>query len=540
MRRLRAVLLVVVVAGVVGGAAGATLAAFTGTTDNSASTFSAKRVSSTQRSTSAWKVSDASSGTAADRSAPMSYYNDGLYYTTSSISATWSTSRYVELEFAADAPEGLTPTAVDLNIDYADDAGGGGEVSCFYVEVRRKSTGAVLATRGSSGSPLSCESTTTVRQTSTSLLPEVTDGTIANDLQVRLYVQNAGGADPMRLDRTTVTFTRYGKTWTLNRTKRVDAANGTPVTNIWEPVGSGDGYAFQTAGNWATSFSATRYVDVTFPPNVPGGSTVSGAQFRHAYRSATAGDTTCWYAEIYSGTTLLATKGSSASPISCNATTSYVTDTVSIPEVDTGTEASNLRIRIYARNTGSRKSQHDLIAFDATWGLGSTGCADAGSTTLTPVADSWTDQNAPTSTTGGTATELRVKSQNGSRNRRSYLRFSLPSAPEGCTVTGATLRLNSTATQGTRTLEVYRAGASWTEAALNWNNQPATTGTAVTTSNGLGWLSVNVLAHVQALYSGTNNGFVVKDSAEDAATAAEQRIASRENATPSELVVTFG
>ena len=107
-------------------------------------------------------------------------------------------------------------------------------------------------------------------------------------------------------------------------------------------------------------------------------------------------------------------------------------------------------------------------------------------------------------------------------------------------MTAATLRLYGSAIQGTRTIGAYRAASSWTEAGLNWNTMPATAGTAVTTTNVVGWRTFDVLSQVQTMSSGSNDGFVVKDSAEDAATAAEQRYETREGPNPPQLVITFG
>ena len=88
-----------------------------------------------------------------------------------------------------------------------------------------------------------------------------------------------------------------------------------------------------------------------------------------ASKSATAGDTTCWYFEAYNGATLIGTHGSSGTPVSCNATTSYVTDTVSLPELATAAAASNLVLRVYLRNSGSGKASVELVQVDVTYSL---------------------------------------------------------------------------------------------------------------------------------------------------------------------------
>jgi hypothetical protein len=96
---------------------------------------------------------------------------------------------------------------------------------------------------------------------------------------------------------------------------------------------------------------------------------ITSATFRHEYRSATAGDTTCYYFEVYSGATLLATHGSAGSPVSCNATTSYASDAVALPEVDTVAEANTVTIKLFVRNSGGRASQHRIATLGITSSL---------------------------------------------------------------------------------------------------------------------------------------------------------------------------
>ena len=121
------------------------------------------------------------------------------------------------------------------------------------------------------------------------------------------------------------------------------------------------------------------------------------------------------------------------------------------------------------------------------------------------------------------------------------MRFTLPSAlPSGCSLTDAKLRLVTLGVQGTRTIQVTRADAAWTEAALNWNNRPGSTGTPVTFANAAGTLLIDVSSFVPTMISGANNGFVLQDTAEDAGTAAEQRYNSRESANAPRLLLTYG
>lgn len=127
-------------------------------------------------------------------------------------------------------------------------------------------------------------------------------------------------------------------------------------------------------------------------------------------------------------------------------------------------------------------------------------------------------------------------------NARTLIRFPLPTVPDLCAVTGATLRLHAGAAAGGRTLEVLRATAAWTEGTVTWATQPGTTGTAVTTTSGSGWRTWTVTAHVTAMYSGSNHGFVVRDAAESPVLQSYQQDFAGRSAVADqpELVVTFG
>lgn len=160
------------------------------------------------------------------------------------------------------------------------------------------------------------------------------------------------------------------------------------------------------------------------------------------------------------------------------------------------------------------------------------------SATVTAAADSWVGQNAPSSNYGADAA-LKVRSKS-SANARTLAKFSLPAVPTGCTVTSAKLRLYAGTAATGRTLRAYAAAAPWSENAVTWNNRPSTTGTAATTSSAAGWVQWSVTTQVNGMYSGTNNGFLIRDTYESGS-GPEQRFRSRESTTNlPELIVTFG
>jgi hypothetical protein len=158
---------------------------------------------------------------------------------------------------------------------------------------------------------------------------------------------------------------------------------------------------------------------------------------------------------------------------------------------------------------------------------------------VSAAADAWLDQNS-SGTNKGFDSILKVQSKGPSDNFRALVRFTLPAVPAGCSLQSATLRLYAASAAGGRTLQALRLAGSWTEGGVTWSNQPATTGTAATTASGTGYRQWSVTAQVQAMYAGTNNGFLIRDAVENNA-GAEQQLHSREKGqnTP-QLVLTFG
>ena len=199
-------LVALVVAGLPG-----TAALYTGNYPKSVD-LAASRIFRGERTTTAFAVSDVSSGTAADRSSTTAFASDSRYFTSRSWSSSFSGSRYLELDLSAPLPAGLTVSNTSLSMRFASDTGSGSV--CVYLEARRASTGAVLSTHGSSGSPLVCTSGSTYSTVSVTL-SAVSSTDIANDLRMRIYASDsASGA--LRLDRAVVvgdtpyvTFTEY-------------------------------------------------------------------------------------------------------------------------------------------------------------------------------------------------------------------------------------------------------------------------------------------------------------------------------------------
>lgn len=128
--------------------------------------------------------------------------------------------------------------------------------------------------------------------------------------------------------------------------------------------------------------------------------------------------------------------------------------------------------------------------------------------------------------------------------QRALVGFELPVVPARCSLEAAELRLFATSPGSGRTIEALRLNGAWTETGVTWSNQPATTGSAATSASlsSPDWQQWNVLSQVEAMYSGANNGFLVKDSVASGLLPPHQTYQSRE-ATPDsqdpQLVLSF-
>ena len=168
-------------------------------------------------------------------------------------------------------------------------------------------------------------------------------------------------------------------------------------------------------------------------------------------------------------------------------------------------------------------------------------CATPGTQTLTAAGDAKIEQFGAGATTNfGSTADLVVDPRNN-RAIRSLIQFTLPAQPSHCTMT-ATLRVYTNTGVAGRTLEAYRAAAAWAEGTVTWANAPLPAGTAATASSRAtaGWVDFTVTSHVEAIYAGTDTGFLLKDSVESAGAGSGQTLSSRTGANPPQLVLNFG
>jgi hypothetical protein len=309
---------------------------------------STKRIFPGPRTAAAWDLRDASNGTEANKSDPLSYA-DAIVQTTSTAIAS-GTNKYLEYTFSSSRPGGTSVSSMQFNFRLASAGGALSGNACFYFDVR--SGASVLATHGSYAAPVGCSAGTTQTTFSTSI-SEVTSTDQVNGVVVRVYPWETGTiTKTVSVDMATVTgATPYVASFTAYETQAVDDTSGTPSTLAWA-LASADSTTYTDATNWPSATpSTTKYLKLTFDPALPTGAVVTGVTLTNRWRASanvTNGGTLCYYLESFNGTTSLGTHGSGSSAQNCNASgTSNVTDSVSLPEVNTPTKANSLVIKLY-------------------------------------------------------------------------------------------------------------------------------------------------------------------------------------------------
>jgi hypothetical protein len=226
-RRKRLVVIGILTGTLIGGAVGVSLAFFSARSDG-VGAFGTKAIFPAERLAPVFVITDSSSGSEIDRSNPLLRAGDGRITTTDAWSAAFASGHYVDLDFNASLASGVAVSGATLHVRYASTGIG---TACYYLEVRRISTGAVLGTAGSSSSPLSCVTGTGLISVSTSLT-WIASTADANDLQVRLFGRESGNASFV-LDLATVDGSTPYQAFTLAPVMVHDAADGTPRLVPW-------------------------------------------------------------------------------------------------------------------------------------------------------------------------------------------------------------------------------------------------------------------------------------------------------------------
>src|SRR5919106_553521 len=174
---------------------------------------------------------------------------------------------------------------------------------------------------------------------------------------------------------------------------------------------------------------------------------------------------------------------------------------------------------------------------------------ESASVTAPVVADTWLDENSPSSAKG---TDSILSVEGGSVNvdtaevsgrARALVRFALPPGiPLGCVVESARLRIYSSEdnSDGPR-IEALRLASAWSETTASWSAQPEAVGAAARAWSRQGYVQLNVTAQVDEILRGApNHGFVLRDFTEGTEAAAGHGFYSREKGeNPPELVIRF-
>lgn len=216
-----------------------------------------------------------------------------------------------------------------------------------------------------------------------------------------------------------------------------DAADAS-AADVSDPIAFADSLS-KTTKAWATTWSATRYLELDYVASRPEGLAVSGASFDFRYRPATSGDSVCFYFEVRSvaSGSVVATYGSSGSPVACVTGAAYTTVSTPIPAVSSTDVANDLRIRVYMRNATAARA----IVMDAATVSGTAHAAF----TLYPTlhvdrADGTVQTNPWSLAAAGDGSGLLTTRWSTAYAAGRWLDFDVDAfVPSGATVTGASL-----------------------------------------------------------------------------------------------------
>ena len=114
------------------------------------------------------------------------------YTSSSGWSTSFSTSRYIAVDFPGYVPAGSVVAGAVFTHTYRSAVSG--DTTCYYFEVYQGGT--LIGTHGSAGSPVSCNATW-AWATDVVSLPEVDSVARANNVRIVMYVRNSGAAQSL-------------------------------------------------------------------------------------------------------------------------------------------------------------------------------------------------------------------------------------------------------------------------------------------------------------------------------------------------------
>lgn len=194
--------------------------------------------------------------------------------------------------------------------------------------------------------------------------------------------------------------------------------------------------------DWATSWSAARYLGYEMNAPLPAGLATTGVSFQFDFsddRNSPA-DQVCFYFQVLrrSTGTVIGTHGSTAAPVACQARNTILPTSTPLPEVTSTEIANDLRICVYAMHTNTARA----MRVDRAVVTGSTAVAP-----FTLYETSYTDaaDGTPSTTPWSIATaegqaHLSAGNWQNAFGAARYLKLTFPSyLPAGATVTSAQL-----------------------------------------------------------------------------------------------------
>jgi hypothetical protein len=228
---------------------------------------------------------------------------------------------------------------------------------------------------------------------------------------------------------------RTASAWDLR-----DASSGSE-TNKSDPLSYADGLVKVTST--AIASGTNKYLEYTFSSARPGGISVSSMQFN--FRLASVGGALsgngCFYFDVRSGASVLATHGSYASPVGCSAGATQTTFSTSISEVTSTDQVNGLVVRVYPWETGTITKQVNVDMATVTGATPYTAAFTAyetqavDDTSGTPSTLAWALASADT-TTYTDATNW----PSATPSTTKYLKLTFdPALPTGAVITSVTL-----------------------------------------------------------------------------------------------------
>jgi hypothetical protein len=331
-------------------------------------TIATKRIFPTTATLAPFDAGDLSGGAAETFIGGDTALNDGVIYTAlNNFPTVYSSARYLDVLMNHPLPSGLAVSGLQLSVGMRSGSATAGTNACYYVELRRASTSALIGTFGSSAAPLACVTGNAATTVTTTALTGVTTSDVANDLKVRAYIWTNSPARKAVLDQLVITGNTPHRAFTLYPESITDVT-GAATSIPYNPV-TVDAAFWTSLSSWQTTFSTARYLRLAYPSYVPTGATVTGGSFVISYRSSSSGRNLCFYFAVYDGATLVATHGSAAAPVACNSTMNFTSSTTALPELTTVSRANNAVIRLYMSSNAAGTSRVDQATMAVSYSL---------------------------------------------------------------------------------------------------------------------------------------------------------------------------